>query len=63
MNVYSGITPKSAELAKKISEITPGGLSRSFFCQGGSEANESSLKLAQAFLSFLDVLMNHKGEV
>jgi len=36
-------------LAKKISEITPGGLSRSFFCQGGSEANESSLKLAQAF--------------
>ena len=49
MNVYSGITPKSAELAKKISEITPGGLSRSFFCQGGSEANESSLKLAQAF--------------
>tara|TARA_Y100001970_G_scaffold76747_3_gene97490 strand:- start:8840 stop:10219 length:1380 start_codon:yes stop_codon:yes gene_type:complete len=49
MNVYSGITPKSAELAKKISEITPGDLSRTFFCQGGSEANESSLKLAQAF--------------
>ena len=49
MNVYSGITPKSVELAKKISELTPGDLTRSFFCQGGSEANESSLKLAQAY--------------
>jgi len=49
MNVYAGVTPKSAELAKKLYEITPGDLSKTFFCQGGSEANESSLKLAQAY--------------
>ncbi len=49
MNVYAGVTPKSAELAKKLSDITPGALSKTFFCQGGSEANESSLKLAQAY--------------
>ena len=49
MNVYAGITPKSVELAKKLSDITPGDLEKTFFCQGGSEANESSLKMAQAF--------------
>ena len=38
MNVYAGITPKSVELAKKISSVAPGDLSKTFFCQGGSEA-------------------------
>ena len=49
MNVYAGITQKSVELAKKLSDITPGDLEKTFFCQGGSEAYESRLKLAQAF--------------
>jgi len=49
MNVYAGITPKSVELAQKISSLAPGDLSKTFFCQGGSEANESSLKMAQAY--------------
>ena len=49
MNVYSGATPKTIQLAAKLSEITPGDLTRTFFCQGGSEANESSLKMAQAY--------------
>ena len=49
MNVYAGITPVAVKLAKKISDITPGKLNKTFFCQGGSEANESSLKMAQAY--------------
>ena len=49
MNVYAGATPATIELAVKLAEITPGDLTRTFFCQGGSEANESSLKLAQAY--------------
>ncbi|MBO83381.1 MAG: aspartate aminotransferase family protein [Actinobacteria bacterium] len=49
MNVYAGVTPVSVKLAQKISKISPGDLSKTFFCQGGSEANESSLKMAQAF--------------
>jgi len=49
MNVYAGATPKTIELAAKLAHITPGDLSRTFFCQGGSEANESSLKMAQAY--------------
>ena len=40
MNVYAGITPVAVKLAKKISDITPGKLNKTFFCQGGSEANE-----------------------
>ncbi|MCI0872469.1 MAG: aspartate aminotransferase family protein, partial [Chloroflexi bacterium] len=49
MNVYAGATPKSIQLAARLAEITPGDLTRTFFCQGGSEANESSLKMAQAY--------------
>ena len=49
MNVYAGITPVAVKLAKKIADITPGNLNKTFFCQGGSEANESSLKMAQAY--------------
>ncbi len=49
MNVYAGVTPAAVELASEIARLTPGELSRTFFCQGGSEANESALKLAQAY--------------
>lgn len=49
MNVYSGVTPSAVRLAERLSELTPGDLTRTFFCQGGSEANESALKLAQAY--------------
>jgi adenosylmethionine-8-amino-7-oxononanoate aminotransferase len=49
MNVYAGITPISIQLAAKIAQLTPGDLSRTFFCGGGSEAIESGLKMAQAY--------------
>lgn len=49
MNVYAGSTPATIQLAAKLAEITPGDLTRTFFCQGGSEANESSIKMAQAY--------------
>ena len=49
MDVYAGVTPVTVRLAEKLSKITPGDLSKTFFSQGGSLANESSLKLAQAF--------------
>ncbi len=51
MNVYAGVTPAAVELATELARITPGDLSRTFFCGGGSEANESALKLAQAYHS------------
>ncbi len=48
-NVYASVTPAAVELASEIARLAPGDLSRTFFCQGGSEANESALKLAQAY--------------
>ncbi len=49
MNVYAGVTPAAVKLAEELALLAPGNLARTFFCQGGSEANESALKLAQAF--------------
>lgn len=49
MNVYAGATAPTIQLAVKLANITPGNLIRTFFCQGGSEANETSLKMAQAY--------------
>ncbi len=48
-NVYASVTPAAIELATEIANLTPGELTRTFLCQGGSEANESALKLAQAY--------------
>lgn len=39
----------SIELAEKIAEVTPGDLSVSFFTCGGSEANESAMKMARQY--------------
>jgi len=38
---------KAVELAHLLSEITPGDLSRSYFCSGGSEAVETAMKIAK----------------
>ena len=42
-------TEPTAALARKLAEITPGSLSRSFPVSGGSEANETALKIARAY--------------
>ena len=49
MHVYASAAPATVRLAAKLAQITPGSLSRTFFTQGGSEANETSLKMAQAY--------------
>jgi 4-aminobutyrate aminotransferase/(S)-3-amino-2-methylpropionate transaminase len=42
-------TGPTTELAVKLAEITPPGLSKSFFGNSGAEANECALKLAKKF--------------
>lgn len=37
------------DLANKIAEMTPSGLTRSFFVSGGSEATESAVKIARKY--------------
>ena len=39
----------TVRLSEKIASITPGDLSRCFFTSGGSESNETAMKLARAY--------------
>jgi 4-aminobutyrate aminotransferase len=39
--------PSVAELAEKLAQITPGRLQKSFFGNGGAEANEGAMRLAK----------------
>ncbi|WP_258400662.1 aminotransferase class III-fold pyridoxal phosphate-dependent enzyme, partial [Burkholderia multivorans] len=41
--------PKSFELANRIKELTPAGLDYVFFTGSGSEAADTSLKMARAY--------------
>jgi len=41
--------PKQFELATRVAELTPGDLNRIFFCNSGSEAVESAMKVALAY--------------
>lgn len=48
--VYPGMTTKvRADLGKKLAEITPGNLNRTFFTLGGAEAVENAIKLARIY--------------
>jgi 4-aminobutyrate aminotransferase-like enzyme len=36
-------------LGKKLAEVTPGNLKKTFFALGGSEANENAIKIARFY--------------
>src|SRR5690606_18526513 len=42
-------SPVRAEVAQKLAALAPEPLRRVFFCNSGTEANETALKLARAF--------------
>ena len=46
--LFGGLThPRAAELGQRLAERAPGDLNRVFFTSGGSEANETAIKLAR----------------
>lgn len=48
LTTFGGVSsPPPVELAEKIAELAPPGLSGVFFVSGGSEANETAIKLAR----------------
>ncbi len=46
---YMYHVPPVADLAEKLAQITPGRLQKSFFGNGGAEANEGAMRLAKQF--------------
>lgn len=51
----------AVELGEKISEITPGDLQKSFFCNSGTEAIEGSIKLARKYTGSKEVISLEMG--
>jgi putrescine---pyruvate transaminase len=48
LSTFGGVSsPPAIELAEKLAELAPPGLSGVFFTSGGSEANETAIKLAR----------------
>jgi adenosylmethionine-8-amino-7-oxononanoate aminotransferase len=48
--LFAGMThPRAVELAERLARLLPGDLNRMFFTCGGSEANETAIKLARYY--------------
>jgi taurine--2-oxoglutarate transaminase len=52
---------KRGELARLLSEVTPGNLTRSFFTNGGAEANENAIKLARWYTGRPKVVARYRS--
>jgi adenosylmethionine-8-amino-7-oxononanoate aminotransferase len=59
-NNWSYAHPPAIELAARIASLAPGDLNRVFFTSGGSEAVESSLKLARQYFKYVGKPRKHK---
>jgi len=54
-------TEPRGRLGKKIAEIAPGDLNKTFFCLGGAEANENAIKLARFFSGRHKILARYRS--
>lgn len=52
-------TEPRAKLGKALADVTPGNLSKTFFCLGGSEANENAIKMARSFTGRHKILAHY----
>ena len=60
--VYPGAATKvRGELGKKIAEITPGNLTKTFFTLGGAEAIENSIKVARIYSGRSKIVTNYRS--
>jgi taurine---2-oxoglutarate transaminase len=48
-------------LGKKLSEVTPGDLKKTFFCLGGAEANENAIKMARLYTGRHKILARYRS--
>jgi taurine--2-oxoglutarate transaminase len=54
-------TEPRALLGKKLAEITPGDLSKTFFTLGGAEANENAIKIARFYTGRHKILARYRS--
>ncbi len=60
--VHPGNTTEArALLGKKLSEVTPGNLKKTFFTVGGSEANENAIKIARFYTGRHKILARYRS--
>ena len=60
--VYPGMaTDVRGRLGKKIAEITPGNLTKTFFTLGGSEAIENAMKLARIYTGRHKIISHYRS--
>jgi taurine--2-oxoglutarate transaminase len=60
--VHPGLaTEARGELGKKISELAPGTLNKTFFCLGGAEANENAIKIARQYTGRHKILSRYRS--
>jgi taurine---2-oxoglutarate transaminase len=48
-------------LGKRIAEVAPGNLKKTFFCLGGAEANENAIKIARFFTGRNKILARYRS--
>jgi len=54
-------TAPRALLGKKLADVTPGKLKKTFFALGGSEANENAIKIARAYTGRRKILARYRS--
>jgi taurine--2-oxoglutarate transaminase len=60
--IHPGLTTEPrALLGKKLSEVTPGNLKKTFFCLGGAEANENAIKIARMYTGRNKILSRYRS--
>jgi taurine--2-oxoglutarate transaminase len=59
---HPGMATEPRGLAgKKIAEVTPGNLKKTFFCLGGAEANENAIKMARMFTGRYKIMARYRS--
>jgi len=54
-------TEARGKLGRKIAEIAPGNLNKTFFCLGGAEANENAIKIARFYTGRHKILARYRS--
>ena len=59
---HPGVATEPRGLAgKKIAEVAPGNLNKTFFCLGGAEANENAIKMARMYTGRHKILARYRS--